>query len=158
MISNLRYLLKSFLLYHFKWNQFGPQKIQISCMGKKVPFWQFFRKADMALFDLCMKKNGPNDFIWSSKEYSIIKFIHKVPLGPSKCSFKCIKVDSQNYLKICLLDFKNFGGLYKFLAYLECIRSYAWSFGYSDPDLSSVVQNVRTFLVEHLLFISCWSS
>jgi hypothetical protein len=28
--------------------------------------------------------------------------------------------------------------LYKFLAYLEGIKSYAWSFGYSDPDLSSV--------------------
>ena len=24
-------------------------------MGKKVPFWQFFRKADMALFNLCVK-------------------------------------------------------------------------------------------------------
>ena len=24
-------------------------------MGKKVPFWQFFRKADMALFNPCMK-------------------------------------------------------------------------------------------------------
>ena len=34
---------------------FGPKKFQISCMGKKVPFWQFFRKADMALFNLCMK-------------------------------------------------------------------------------------------------------
>jgi hypothetical protein len=35
-------------------------------MGKKVPFWQFFKKADMALFNLCMKikkKIGPNDFI-----------------------------------------------------------------------------------------------
>ena len=30
-------------------------------------------------------------------------------------------------------------GSYKFLAYLECIRSYAWSFGHSDPDLSSVM-------------------
>ena len=29
-------------------------------------------------------------------------------------------------------------GLDKLLAYLECIRSYAWSFGNSDPDLSSV--------------------
>ena len=28
--------------------------------------------------------------------------------------------------------------LHKFLAYLECIRSYAWSFGYSNPALSSV--------------------
>ena len=27
---------------------------------------------------------------------------------------------------------------YKFLVYLECIRSYAWSFGHSDLDLSSV--------------------
>jgi hypothetical protein len=32
-------------------------------------------------------------------------------------------------------------GSYKFLAYLECIRSYAWSFGHSDPDLSSVSDN-----------------
>ena len=31
------------------------KKIQISCMRKKVPFWQFFRKADMALFNLCTK-------------------------------------------------------------------------------------------------------
>ena len=28
--------------------------------------------------------------------------------------------------------------LYNFLAYLECVRSYAWSKGHSDPDLSSV--------------------
>jgi hypothetical protein len=24
-------------------------------MGKKVPFWQFFRKADVALFNPCIK-------------------------------------------------------------------------------------------------------
>ena len=29
-------------------------------------------------------------------------------------------------------------GSYDFLAYLECIRSYAWSLGHSDPNLSSV--------------------
>ena len=29
-------------------------------------------------------------------------------------------------------------GSYNFLAYLECIRSYALSKGHSDPDLSSV--------------------
>jgi hypothetical protein len=34
-------------------------------------------------------------------------------------------------------------GSYNFLAYLECVRSYAWSKGHSDPDLSSV----RSFLV-----------
>ena len=34
---------------------FGPKIFWFSCMGKKVPFWQFFRKADMALFNLCVK-------------------------------------------------------------------------------------------------------
>ena len=29
-------------------------------------------------------------------------------------------------------------GSYNFLAYLECVRSYAWSKGHSDPNLSSV--------------------
>ena len=29
-------------------------------------------------------------------------------------------------------------GSYKFLAYLDCVRIYAWSCGHSDPDLSSV--------------------
>ena len=36
-------------------------------------------------------------------------------------------------------------GSYKFLAYLECIRSYAWSFGHSDPDLSSVLNEWQRF-------------
>ena len=30
-------------------------------------------------------------------------------------------------------------GSYNFLAYLECVRSYAWSKGHSDPDLGSVI-------------------
>ena len=30
-------------------------------------------------------------------------------------------------------------GLYNFLAYLECVRNYAWSKGHSDPDLGSVL-------------------
>jgi hypothetical protein len=31
-------------------------------------------------------------------------------------------------------------GLHNFLSYLECITSYAWSKGHSDPDLSSVLE------------------
>ena len=61
-------------------------------MGKKVPFWQFFRKAN--------------------------RIISKLACVISKILFIL--------------------GSYKFLAYLECIRSYAWSFGYSDPDPSNV--------------------
>jgi hypothetical protein len=34
-------------------------------------------------------------------------------------------------------------GSYNFLAYLECVRSYAWSKGHSDPDLSSVNENKK---------------
>ena len=33
-------------------------------------------------------------------------------------------------------------GLYNFLAYLECVRSYAWSKGHSEPDLSSVCSHL----------------
>ena len=50
-------------------NTFGPKKFGISCMGKKVPFWQFFR-----IFKNCQngtflpmhenqKNFGPNVFI-----------------------------------------------------------------------------------------------
>ena len=56
-------------------NTFGPIFFWFSCMGKKLPFWQFFRIL----------------------------------------------------------------GSYNFLAYLECVRSYAWSKGHWGPDLSSVI-------------------
>ena len=67
-------------------------------------------------------------------------FFHKVPLASSMCLFMWIKVDKYDFLKIALSDIKNSFNLesYNFLAYLECFRSYAWSKGHSDPDLSSV--------------------
>ena len=37
-------------------------------------------------------------------------------------------------------------GSYNFLAYLECVRSYAWSKGHSDPDLGSVITISNTML------------
>ena len=39
-------------------------------------------------------------------------------------------------------------GLYNFLAYLECVKSYAWSKGHSEPDLSSVGGHNVSPLVE----------
>ena len=42
-------------------------------------------------------------------------------------------------------------GSYNFLAYLECVGSYAWSKGYSDPDLSSVQHQ----LIPCLGFLTC---
>ena len=43
-------------------------------------------------------------------------------------------------------------GSYNFLAYLECVRSYAWSKGHSDSDLSSVDRKVL-LLGENILVI-----
>ena len=50
---------------------------------------------------------------------------------------------------------KSFGPTYNFLAYLECVRSYAWSKGYSDPDLSSVKSQLKqtTTHVHQLSFV-----
>ena len=38
-------------------------------------------------------------------------------------------------------------GLYNVLAYLECIRGYAWSKGCSDPDLSSVCKHPTQYFL-----------
>ena len=41
-------------------------------------------------------------------------------------------------------------GSYDFLAYLECIRSYAWSKGHSETDLGSVIR-ISIFYISELL-------
>ena len=48
--------------------------------------------------------------------------------------------DFHAWVKKChLVNFFFILGSYNFLAYLQCVRSYAWSKDHSDPDLSSVV-------------------
>ena len=47
----------------------------------------------------------------------------------------------------CAISKYFFFGLYKFLAYLECMRSYAWYFGHSDPDLSSVFSQLHFIIL-----------
>ena len=60
-----------------------------------------------------------------------------MPLAPSMCSFMWInRIISKLARAISKIIF--ILELYKLLAYMECIRSYAWSFGHSDPYLSSV--------------------
>ena len=61
--------------------------------GKKVPFWQFFRKADMAPFNLCMKIKKRLVQMISFEVVKNSQFIPKVPLALSKCLFRWIKVD-----------------------------------------------------------------
>ena len=51
-------LWKNFLVAIFimlQKNAFGQKKFWISCTGSKVPFWQFFIFAKMALLNPCMK-------------------------------------------------------------------------------------------------------
>ena len=58
------------------------------------------------------------------------------------------------YLKIGSHDFKNsffILGSYKFLAYLECIRSYAWSFGHSDPS-KQCDTNIAHYFIDKPVF------
>ena len=70
-----------------------------------------------------------------------MKFFHKVPLAPSKCLFKWInRVITKSARVISKILF--ILGSYKFLAYLECVRIYAWSCGCSDLDLSSLVHDL----------------
>ena len=45
-------------------------------------------------------------------------------------------------------------GSYNFLASLECIRSYAWSSGHSEPDLSSVKSIIYVLIVINLIYLA----
>ena len=47
------FLIAIFIMLHK--NAFGQKKFQISCTGSKVPLWQFFNFAKVALLNLCMK-------------------------------------------------------------------------------------------------------
>ena len=81
----------------------------------------------MALFNLCMKIKQKLGQMYSFEEVNI----------PSKCLCKWIKrIISKSALVISIIIFVL--EPYKFLAYVEYIRSYALCFGHSDPDASSV--------------------
>jgi hypothetical protein len=88
----------------------------------------------MALFNTCMKINFFFGQMYSFEvvNYFFMKFFHEVILATSMGLFRWIKVDHVISKIIFIL------GPNKFLAYLEGIRSYAWSFGNSPPDPSSV--------------------
>ena len=54
-------------------------------MGKKVAFWQFFRKADMALFNLCMKMHvgiPPKNLTFAAKGFKMMNRV--VPMMEAK--------------------------------------------------------------------------
>ena len=59
---------------------FCPKKFWFSCMGKKVPFWQFLK----------ILKNG---FIWSAKKVPFSDFVQNMSLAPSMSLFMWIKMD-----------------------------------------------------------------
>ena len=119
-----------------------------------MPFWQFFRKADMALFNPCMKINffWPNVFIWSGKQ------VHykKISWSASGSVQVLIQVDNRiisksvhAISKIILIL-----GSYKFLACLECISRNGLSFFHSDWDPSSAwIQQPNP---NHMIRILCF--
>jgi hypothetical protein len=71
-----------------------------------------------------------------------MNFIHKVPLAPSKCLSKWIKVDKwdyfQNRQQVFIFSLFSFN-FYLFFEYETFVRSSALSLSHSDPDPSSVL-------------------
>ena len=66
---------------------------------KKVPFGQFFRKADKAFFNLCIKIICNNVKLGQMYLFEVVNnsqlyiFFQKVLFAPSKCLSKWIKMD-----------------------------------------------------------------
>ena len=78
-----------------------------------------------------------------------------MPLVPSMCLFMWInRILSKSARAISKILFDL--GSYNFLAYLEWVRSYAWSKGHSDPDLSSVGKIIMQRLFWNLEYVSCY--
>ena len=81
----------TFIMHQKK--SFGQKKFWISCTGSKVPFWQFFHSAKMALLNLCMKF-CPKDFFWGTMKVPFTKNIHNLFQGPPNPGFRSVKVQN----------------------------------------------------------------
>ena len=78
------------------------KKFWISCTGSKVPFWQNWKIAKMALLNLCMKFKiffWPKVFFWSIMKMATRKFFHNLSKGPPNPGFMQENVQKGDYLK-----------------------------------------------------------
>ena len=86
----MKKIIMDYCLLH-QMNTFGPKFFWFSCMGKKVPFWQFFRifkncqNGTFLPMDENQKFFGPNAFTWSAKKATFRDFIQNMSQAPSKC-------------------------------------------------------------------------
>ena len=115
-----------------------------------IPKWKEFlksrepilRKSYLSTFIHINKHmDGAWDIFWIKSLNGTFLALQIKAFGPKFFWFSCMgkNVPLWQFLKIL-----NNLGLYNFLAYLECVRSYAWPKGHSDPDLSSVGWNSCT--------------
>ena len=109
----MKKIIIDYCLLH-QMNTFGAKYFWFSCMGKKVPFWQFLKilkNCQNGTF-LPMHENqkifGPNAFIWSAKKVPFRDFIQNMSQALSKCLSKWIKVDKWDYLKNPSHELKNY--------------------------------------------------
>ena len=91
---------------------FGQKFFWISCTGSKVPFWQFFHSAKMALLNPCMKfkiffGQKPKDFFWGIMKVPYTKTIHNFFQGPPNPGFRPVKVQTETFFKKDSQDLKN---------------------------------------------------
>ena len=134
----------------------APKNFDFHAWVKKCHFgnfWKFWKIAKMALFYPCMKIKI---FLGQMTLFEVLRKCHLVtlskiclPLRP--CAYSCgykwiIRIFSKLARAISKILF--ILGLYNFLAYLECVRSYAWSKGHSETDLGSVTTQSKYPLLQ----------
>ena len=89
---------------------FGQKDFWISCMGSKVPLWQFFHSAkngtSVPVHEI-QKFFWPKDFFWGIMKVPYTKNIHNLFQGPPNLGFRTVKVQIETFLKKDSRDFKN---------------------------------------------------
>ena len=111
-------------------------------------FSEFSKIAKMALFYPCMKIKK---FLGQMPLFEVLRKCHLVTLSKiclwlRPCAYLCgQKWINRIFSKLARAISKILSilGSYNFLASLECVRSYAWSKGHSEPDLSSVLDDFK---------------
>jgi hypothetical protein len=80
-------------------NAFGQEIFQISCMGSKMPFWQFFHASKMALLNPCIKfKNTFGQKTFLEATFSRVRQIQD--LGQSKYKLRLFSKRTHGISKI----------------------------------------------------------
>ncbi len=127
ILRTLGQVMNIFWKWHFhnaSKEVFWPKKFWISCTGSKVPFWQFFHSAKMALLTLCMNfkkffgQKTSFEALWKchlQKIFITCSRVHKIQdLGQLKYKLRLFSKRTHGISKILFIS-----GSYESLPSLE---------------------------------------